>query len=182
MADPKDVIDNAGKWFSKLGGSIRQTTKQVTGLGRGSVKLELDHTRAAPGATLRGRVVLALSEPVEAKQLIVSLRARQRVMNIRRSNAGRIASTSHANVYEHDHELAGARHYESATLPFELTVPPDALDLRPSSGIDPVADAVRTVASVLSPSAGPIEWEVIARLVIPWGRDLSDHVDVVVTT
>src|SRR5689334_24919666 len=38
--------------------------------------------------------------------------------------------SSHADVYEHDTELGSTKQYESATLPFELTVPPDALDLR----------------------------------------------------
>ena len=182
MADPEDLFKKAGGFFSKLGGSIKQTTKQVTGLGRGSVKLELDQTKVAPGGTLRGRLVLALSEPVEAKRLIVTLRARQKVMNIHRSSSGRSVSTSHAGVYEHDTELASTKTYESGTFSFELTVPPDALDLRPqeSAGANPVADVVRTVASALSPSAGPIEWQVIGRLVIPWGRDLSHDIDIVV--
>jgi hypothetical protein len=180
MADPDDLMKSASKFFSKLGGSIKQTTKQVTGLGRGSVKLELDHTKVAPGGTLKGRLVLALPEPVDAKRLIVTLRARQKVMNIHRSSSGRSVSTSHADVYEHDTELGGLQAYQSATLPFELTVPPDALDLRPTAGQSPVADIVRTVASALSPSAGPIEWQVIGRLVIPWGRDLTHDIDVVV--
>jgi hypothetical protein len=180
MADPEELFKKAGGFFSKLGGSLKQTTKQVTGLGRGSVKLELDQTKAAPGATLRGRLALVLSEPVEAKRLIVTLRARQKVMNVHRSSSGRSISTSHADVYEHDTEIGSVAKYESGAHAFELTIPPDALDLRPSSGHNPVADAIRTVASALSPSAGPIEWQVIGRLVIPWGRDLSHAVDIVV--
>jgi hypothetical protein len=39
---------------------------------------------------------------------------------------------------------------------------------------------VRSVASALSPSAGPIEWQVIGKLEIAWGRDLSSDVDIVV--
>jgi hypothetical protein len=112
----------------------------------------------------------------------VTLRARQKVMNVHRSETGRSVSTSHAGVYEHDAELGGEKTYESGTFAFELTVPPDALDLRPSAsaGASPLADAVRTVASALSPSAGPVEWQVIGRLVIPWGRDLAHDVDIVV--
>lgn len=182
MADPEDLLKKAGGFFTKLGGSIKHTSKQLTGLGRGSVRLELDATKGPPGGTLRGRVVLALVEPVQAKWLVVTLRARQKVMNVHRSESGRSVSTSHAGVYEHDIELGGEESYETGTLPFELTIPPDALDLRPSasSGANPLADAVRTVASALSPSAGPIEWQVIARLVIPWGRDLTHDVDIVV--
>ena len=180
MADPDELLKKAGGFFSKLGGSIKQTTKHVTGIGRGSIKLEIEQTRVAPGGTVRGRVVLALPEAVDAKRLVVTLRARQKVMNVHRSSSGRSISTSHADVYEHDRELGGTRAYESTTIEFELAVPPDALDMRPSAGAHPIADAVRAVASALSPSAGPIEWQVIARLAIPWGRDLGDDIDIVV--
>jgi hypothetical protein len=66
-------------------------------------------------------------------------------------------------------------------VPFELVVPPDALDLRPAAGANPVADAFRAVASALSPSSGPIEWQVIGKLEIAWGRDLAHDIDIVVT-
>jgi len=189
MADADDVLKGAGKLFSKLGsslknagGQIKDTAKQVTGLGRGSVKLELDQTRVAPGGTVKGRLVLAVSEPVEAKRLVVTLRARQKVLTVHRNEGGRSVGTSHADVYEFDQELGGAKTYTTGeSIAFELTVPPDALELRPSSaGGSPLADAVRTVASALSPTAGPIEWQVIGKLVIAWGRDLTDDVDIVV--
>jgi hypothetical protein len=187
MADADDVMKTAGKLFSKLGdkmrgagSQIKQTAKQVTGLGRGDVKLELDQTRVAPGGTVRGRVVLALPEAVEAKRLVVTLQARQKVVTIGKSDGNRTVGTSHADVYAFDQELGAAKTYESATLAFELPVPPDATDLRPSAGANPVADAFRTVASALSPTAGPIEWRVVAKLEIAWGRDLSSDVDIVV--
>ncbi|HEU0034558.1 MAG TPA: hypothetical protein VFQ53_28235 [Kofleriaceae bacterium] len=191
MADPDDVIKSASKFFSKLGGTlketaktagtqIKQTTKQVTGLGRGSVRLELEQTKVAPGGTIKGRVILGLTEAVEAKRLVVTLRARQKVVTIRKDQGGRSVGTSHADVYQFDQELGGAKTYESTTVPFELPVPPDALDLRPAAGQNPLADAVRTVASALSPSAGPIEWQVVGKLEISWGRDLAHDVDVIV--
>jgi hypothetical protein len=192
MADPDDVLKNAGRILSKIGGQIgqaakvagtqvKQTAKQVTGLGRGSVKLELDQTKAAPGGALQGRVVLALSEAVDAKRLVVQLRARQKIVTVGRSDGNRTVGTSHADVFQFEVELGGAKTYESETLPFELTVPPDALDLKASAPTTPLGEAVRTIASAVSPSAGPIEWQVIAKLQIAWGRDLADEVDVVVT-
>jgi hypothetical protein len=33
----------------------------------------------------------------------------------------------------------------------------------------------------VSPTAGPIEWQVVGSLEIPWGRNLADGVDIVVT-
>jgi hypothetical protein len=182
MTDPDDVLKKAGSFFSKLGSTMKSTAKHVTGIGRGNVRLELDAPRAAPGSTLRGRVTLELTEPTEAKRLVVSLRARQKVMTVSTTSSGKSVGTQHHDVYHFDCELGGTKKYESTSVSFELTVPPDALDLRPqtSSG-SPFADAVRTVASALSPQAGPIEWEVVARLDIPWGRDLTSSVDVVIS-
>ncbi len=172
MSDADDVVKTAGKLFGKLGGALRQAggqakevAKQVSGLGRGDVKLELDHTRASPGGSLRGRVVLALSEPVAAKRLVATLRARQKIVTVGSSSSGKSVGSQHADVYSFDAELGGATTYESGSHAFELHVPSDALDLRAATaGINPLADAVRSVASALSPGAGPIEWEVVARL------------------
>src|SRR5262249_14152659 len=142
-----------GTTLKSAGGQIKQTTKQVTGLGRGSVKLELDQTRVGPGGIVKGRVVLAVSEPVSASKLVVALRARQKVMTVHRTEGGRSVGTSHADVYEFELALGGDKTYTTGeSVPFELTVPPDALELRPSSsGANALADAVRTVASALSP-------------------------------
>ncbi|MEO8701139.1 MAG: hypothetical protein ABI867_13905 [Kofleriaceae bacterium] len=187
MPDGDDVLKGASRFFSKLGekvkdagSQIKQTSKHVTGIGRGSVKLEVDSVRVPPGGSVRGRVVLALPEAVEAKRFVVTLHARQKVMTISKTSAGKSVGTSHSAVYQFDHEVGGAKSYESGTHAFELPVPPDALDLRPSAGSNPVADTFRTIASALSPSAGPIEWQVTAKLEIAWGRDLSHDVDIVV--
>jgi hypothetical protein len=40
---------------------------------------------------------------------------------------------------------------------------------------------VRSVAAAVSPTAGPIQWQVVGRMEIPWGRNLTDDVDIVVT-
>ena len=178
MADRDELLKKAGGLFSKLGGQIKdtattvggtlreastvagaqikQTAKQVTGLGRGDVKLELDQTKAGPGGTIAGRVVLALSEPIEAKRLYVQLRARQKQVTVKRDSGGRSVGTSHAEVYTFTLELGDAKTYDSETLPFELTVPPDALDLKAQAPSTPLGEVVRTVASAVSPTAGPI--------------------------
>ena len=192
MADPDELLKKAGGFFTKLGGQIKdtaqvagtqikQTAKQVTGLGRGSVRLELDQTKAAPGGTIHGRAVLALTEAIEAKRLVVTLRARQKLVTVKRGDGGHSVGTSHADVYEHTLELGAAQIYDSSTLPFELTVPPDALDLRPQAPSSPLGEVARTIASAVSPSAGPIEWQVLVTLEIAWGRNLTHDVDIVVT-
>jgi hypothetical protein len=84
-----DLFEKAGGLFKKIGNTLKQTSKQVTGIGRGSVRLELDRTRVAPGDTLRGRVVLDLPEPVDAKRLVVTLAAHQRTVSFERLGAHR---------------------------------------------------------------------------------------------
>lgn len=204
MADADDVLKGAGRFFSKLGsklggqlkeagGQLKEvgktvgtqvvaTSKQVTGLGRGSVKVELADTRVAPGGTIKGTLVLSVTEPVDAKRVLVTLRARQRYIAVKRGDGGGVGST-HADVYQFDKELAPSGSFSPGqTFEFELPVPPDALDLRPqqSAGGNPLSDVVRTVASAVTPNAGPIEWQVIGRLEISWGRDLAHDVDIVV--
>src|SRR3569623_2796131 len=92
MSEADDLMKGARKLFGKLGGALRQagsqvkdTAKQVTGLGRGAVKLEIPQPRAHPGGTITGKVILALPAPVEATRLLVTLRARQKVATIRNS-------------------------------------------------------------------------------------------------
>jgi hypothetical protein len=178
------VKENAPKALdamNKAGDAIVDKTKQVTGLGRGSVKLELDQTKAAPGGTISGRLVLDLKEPVEAKRLVVALTAHQRMVNVRKDSGHRTVGTETANVYNFEVELGGATTYKSETLSFELTIPPDALDLKASPPTTPLGDVVRSVAAAVSPTAGPIQWQVVGRMEIPWGRNLTHDVDIVVT-
>jgi len=188
MSDADDLLKFLGKLGKEVletaqeaGTEIKQAAKHVTGLGRGTVQLQLDQTRAAPGASIFGRVSLALTEPVEAKRLLVTLRARQKMVTVQRTNRGRSVGTSHVTVYELKRELGGAKEYQNETIGFELTVPADALVLRPSSPSSPLADVARTIASAVTPTAGPIEWQVLAVLEIPWGRNLGTEVDITVT-
>ncbi len=205
MSDPEDVVKSAGRFFSKLGSQLgsqlkdaakvagkqlgetgkvvgkqlEHTSKQVTGLGRGAVKLELDHTRVTPGGTLQGRLVLSLTERVEAQRVVVLLRARQRFVVIKRGEADRGIGATYAPVYQVEQELAPAGTYEDGTYVFALEVPPDALDLRPQPvTTGPLADVARTVTSALTP--GPIEWQVIGRVEIRLGRDLASEVDITI--
>jgi hypothetical protein len=125
--------------------------------------------------------VLALPEPVDAKRFVVSLRASQRMVELRRQGRGTTPMSSRTEIFRFDHELGSGRSYTSDTQAFELLVPFDALDKQPPPNSHPIADVVRSVASVLQPTAGPIEWVVVATLEIAWGRDLSHEVAIIVS-
>lgn len=170
MSDADDYIKKAGSFFSKLGSQVKSTAKHVTGVGRGDIKLELDVPKAPPGGTLKGRVVLQLAEPTDAKRLVVSLRA------TRRQRQSGSTSPVSVELYKFDQELGPAQRYEITSYPFELTVPADALELKASVASHPLLDVVKAFAP-----SGPIEWHVVARLEIPWGKDFTSTVDVAVS-
>jgi hypothetical protein len=180
MSDADELLKKAGGFFSKVGATLKQTGKQVTGIGRGDVRLELDRIKVAPGGSLTGRVVLALPDPVDGKRLFVSLMAYQRTIEFQRRDGQRTTTANRTVIYHFDQELSGAAQFHSKTIAFELPVPPDALDKQAPAGSHPISDAVRSVAAVLSPQVGPVEWTVSARLEISWGRDLSHDVDIVI--
>lgn len=184
MVDDDEIIRTANRFFGKVGSVVKKAGstavkagQTVTGVGRGSVKLVLDATRAAPGGELHGKVVLELTEPVEAKRLVVELRASQRIVDAR-GGVRAIAATT-TTIYRFEHEVDGARRYHREELPFTLTVPADT-GHRPAAPAGRLGDVARAVSSVVSPTAGPLEWRVTASLVVPFGRDLEHGVDVVV--
>lgn len=195
MADDDEILKAANRFFGKVGSVVKKAGQEavkvgqkagqgavkagqtVTGVGRGSVRLALDATKAAPGGDLRGKVVLDLSEPVTAKRLVVELRASQRIVDAR--GGVRAISATTTTIYKFEHELGGNRSYHKEELPFTLTVPAD-LGNRPSAPAGRIGDVARAVSSVVSPTAGPLEWRVTASLVVPFGRDLEHGVDVIV--
>ena len=164
MSDADELIKKASGFFTKVGSTLKQTSKQVTGLGRGAIRVELDRTRVAPGDTLHGRVILSVPEAVDAKRLVVALCAHHHT----------------AEIYRFELELAGAQAFANRDVAFELLVPFDALQKQAAAGSHPIADVVRTVSSALSQPPGQVTWSVNAQLDIPWGRNLAHALAIVI--
>ena len=180
--DIRNAAKAAGRFFSKLGGAAKKAGQQVTGIGRGTVRVALDRSRFAAGEDLKGTVTLALPEPVDAKALTVTLRATQRTVDYHRAGGVRTVGTSNVTVYEQTQEIAGTRSFGSETFAFALPIPTDATvaGKRPVAPGGTIGDVARAVSSVVAPTTGPIQWKVTATLVIPWGRDLDHAIDVVI--
>jgi hypothetical protein len=181
--DDDEIINKANRFFKRVGSAVKTAGKEavkgaktVTGVGRGHVRVALDSTRAAPGGELRGKVLLELPEPVEAKKLVVELRATQRGVE----NRGGVRSPTSTTIYRFEAELAGPRRYQREELPFTLTVPRDVGGGRVAPPPGTLGDVARAVSSLVSPTTGPVEWRVTASLVISFGRDLEHAVDVAV--
>jgi hypothetical protein len=179
-----EIIKAANKFFGSVGSAIKKGAQSavkagqtVTGVGRGSVRVVVDPAKATPGGDVRGKVILDLNEPVDAKKLLVELRASQRVFDAR--GGVRALATTTAAIYRFEHELGGARRYHKEELPFTLTVPKDTGG-KPQAPEGRIGDVARAVSSIVQPTTGPIEWRVVATLVISFGRDLEHAVDIVV--
>ncbi len=187
MSTEDDLKKAAGRLFSKLGSAARDAGKaarrgaqQVTGVGRGTVRVACERTRYAPGDDIKGTVTLALGEPVDAKKLIVHVKATQRAVDFQRVGTVRNLGASTATIYEQTQELDGTRRYESGEHAFVLPLPRDAIAGKAAAPGGKIGDVARAVSSVIAPTTGPVQWKLTATLVIPWGRDLEHAIDLVV--
>ena len=186
MVDDDDIIRGANKLFRTVGGAVKKAggavvkAGQQVVTGRGTVALSLDRERFAPGDEIRGKVALTIADPVEAKKLVVQLRAMQRTVDYHRAGGVRTVGSSKATIYQFEKELGGPRRYGSEELPFTLIVPRDATARQAPAPAGKLGDVARAVSSVVAPTTGPIEWRITATLVIQFGRDLEHGVDIIV--
>ncbi len=183
MPTDDEIIDAANKFFKSIGGAVKKgaTTavkagQSVVGVGRGEVRVALDELRGRAGGDLRGKVTVALTEPIDGRRLVVELRASQRGVESRGGVRTPIATT----LYKFEHELAGAARFHRGEFGFTLPVPRTLGGGRPTPPPGRLGDVARAVSAVVAPTTGPIEWRVIARLVVPMARDLEHAVDVMI--
>jgi hypothetical protein len=160
MASGDDILKTANRLFSKIGNKVASTTRQVTGIGLGELRIVLDRTKLAPGDTLRGTVTLELTQPLDARKLTVGLRAGVRPADLANIGGLRIPGSPETPMFQAVQELAGTKTYDSAGFPFELVIPAHAHEIQTASGT--------------------VEWRVFARLDNPRGRDLDHAVEIVV--
>lgn len=191
MTSSDDVLRKAGSLFSRVGSGLRGASKQVTGIGRGTVRLTLERMRFAPGDAIDGILTLALPEPVEARALQVVLRATQRTASappivVRPPSRQHPSqhpgpSITEQEVYRFEHELAPEGTFSSGQHRFQLVLPADAFDRTPpQAGGGTVGDVVRGLASVFGPTVGPIKWQLQGSLIIAWGKNLTHRLDLMV--
>jgi hypothetical protein len=165
-----DYLKKAGDVFNKLGHRLRTTV----GVGVGAVELALDTRDLSPGDTLRGAVTLRLPEPVEAKRLVLAIRATQKMVSYGKDpHGGRSVQQNRVVVYRQNRELDGERTYrDGERFEGQLVIPADVLEREPE--IEGTLGAVaRAVSSLTQPRRLPLEWQVMALLEIPWKRNLK---------
>lgn len=183
MPTDDEIIDAANKFFRSIGGAVKKgaTTavkagQAVVGVGRGEVRVALDELRGRAGGDVRGKVTVALTEPIDARRLVIELRASQRGVETR----GGVRAPTATTLYKFEHELAGAGRFHQGAFAFALPVPRTLGGGRAAAPAGRLGDVARAVSAVVAPTTGPIEWRVIARLVVPMARDLEHAVDVMI--
>jgi len=178
----RDWLKEVGGAFSKVGEGVRSAAdeaRKTVGIGVGQVSLALSRHDFRPGDTITGTVTLALSEPTEAKRVVVALTGSRKNLRYTTSGSQTSQSVHHEQVYEHERELAGAGEYQTQQFAFELTVPTDDPERVDADGV--VGDVARAVNAVRNFGRTNLLWRVTAFVDVPWKRNVKASVDVSVS-
>jgi hypothetical protein len=144
---------------------------EALGLSVGEIHLTLERSEYARGDRIRGELRLALTEEVEAKRLVVGVRAKQRSIGVGLDphRGGRSITYSNDKAFEFAKELSGERVYrDGEKVPFELLMPADGArpPIKLPEGV--LGDITQIVAALASVHRFPLEWRVFAFLDRPW--------------
>lgn len=143
---------------------------KALGLSVGEIHVTLERTEYARGDRIKGELRLSLTEEVEAKRLVVGVRAKQRAIGISPSSQrGMSVSYSNDKAFEFFKELSGERTYlDGETAKFELLMPTDGTrpTIKMPEGV--LGDLTSVIAALASVHRYPLEWRVFAFLDRPW--------------
>jgi len=149
----------------------------VLGIGVGRLTLELDgDVDFTLGDTLRGVARLELTEPTEAKRLVVGVEASQRVVT---SGANTIGYRRD-RVWRFEKQLKGEGTFSKLKARFTLKLPEEPW----SSGQVPpgVLGDMAQVLSFFTPTKRfPLEWSVFGFLDRPWKVNVKASVPITVS-
>ncbi|MCA9681142.1 MAG: hypothetical protein KC457_03035, partial [Myxococcales bacterium] len=189
MTDWKKLLDSAsstlGEGVKSAGEGLKtaaEGARKVAGIGVGSIVIHLDRPRHALGDTISGTVELSLTEPIDARRLLVVLfatRKRLAVENLAQPKGKRSAPTMQdERVYEFELTVTGEQVFTSGRHRFEVDLP-YALDHAVQGG-GLFGDALRAVQTAKSMTQHHPRWKLRATLDIPWKRNLSKTIDLAV--
>ncbi|MFT3707633.1 MAG: hypothetical protein QM817_08190 [Archangium sp.] len=144
---------------------------KALGLSVGEIHVTLERSDYARGDRISGELRLELTEEVEAKRLVVGVRAKQRSIGVGLNSRGNGRSVSYSNdkAFEFAKELSGERVYrDGETAKFELLIPEDGTrpPIKLPEGV--LGDITQIVAALASVHRFPLEWRVFAFLDRPW--------------
>ena len=170
----KSAGETAGAAAKTAGVTARAVAKSagtVVGIGIGTMSIRLVRTVHEPGDIVRGRLQMTLPEPLEARRLVVGIRARQRYYEIRRDAHGnRRREQRERDVYSFESELDGAHAYSSEGFDFRLGVPGRRAPTMPSGLL---GDVATVLGALKNTRREPLRWSIYGFLDRPWKVNLK---------
>ena len=149
----------------------------ILGIGVGRITLDLEKVDFALGDTVRGTLTLTLTEPLEAKRLVVGVEAQQRIISTRQEAIGYRKDTA----WRFEKQLKGEGRFAKAKLRFTLKLP----ETMEHSGQlpDTLLGDMAQVMSFFTPTKRfPLEWSVFAFLDRPWKVNVKARVPITVSS
>ena len=148
----------------------------ILGIGVGRLTLELDGVDCTLGDTIRGTLKLELTEPLDAKRLVVGVEASQRVISTRADTIGYRRDTA----WRFEKQLKGEGRFSKLTCRFTLKLPQH---LEQSGQLpDNLLGDMAQVMSFFTPTKRfPLEWSVFGFLDRPWKMNVKARVPITVS-
>jgi hypothetical protein len=146
------------------------------GFGKGKIEIQLDKYNFKPGETIKGKLVLKLKKPVNAKQLRVAFvgemsRTQSRIGIGAANNPVYSRRSEKEYIYKFEMPLDGEKEYTGGEYSFEILIPSNILDQGklPDGTIGTALKAVQFLSGVSS----RVNWYVKASLDVPKGLDVK---------
>ncbi|MCK4777415.1 MAG: hypothetical protein KAS39_03490 [Actinomycetia bacterium] len=151
----------------------------MLGFGKkGDINLKIEKTHFSPGETITGAVSLKLKKPQKAKGFSVIFYGEEEINEYDEQG---MQKTDRNKVYEFAHSLDEEKEYqagEELSYNFEIKIPADIL--MGTQAPEGVLGKIAQVAKYMSGRRGIIYWYLMARLDIPWGRDVIKKIKITV--
>ncbi|MDQ7821590.1 MAG: zinc ribbon domain-containing protein [Candidatus Eremiobacteraeota bacterium] len=154
----------------------------LTGIGLGSMDIQLEKYHYYCGERLRGRIILHLKAPAHAARLAAGLYAHRTIRTRTVNSKGELATESRSvKVYEFEYNVDGTGEYQTCEYPLELVIPLDACGEGPHLPEGALGDIARVVAYFIDDWKSPVYWVVYGTLEIPWKAAIRKKVQITVT-
>ena len=146
--------------------------------GKGKIEIQLDNFNYKPGDTIEGTVSLKMGKAVKAKKLCIILLGESIPMT-------RGKGQKKQTIFEFEQPLDGEKEYtpseEPMVYPFKITIPSDILNSAKLPSPAGTAGDVLKAAMFIAGAGRRISWNMVAKLDIPMGADVSKTVQINIT-
>ena len=179
MADWKKLLDAAVSGAKAAGEGIAQAAddaRKVAGIGVGEIAIKTNGP-AYRGETLRGTVTLTLPEPIDAKRLVLALRAKRTRIPVENLRNEQATPLQFEDVFDIAVDVAGEQTFQSGSYFFAIDVP-DEVPEEEVGGL--IGDALKAARALKAMTQTELRWRLVAWLEIPWKRNLKKEVAIAV--